>query len=245
MPVLRVAVFSNSVAAEEKIRIAAANSTCVSIKNAGAIFAKDNDAAFEYVCKSSGRLAKGLMGGAIEADYYISANKQWMDRMVEAERIDRDAVKSLWGNRLVVAAPIGASVSLDAWEDLGGSDIKTILIGDPSTAPFGRYAKQAMQKSGIWDAVRTKIETKKHITLLAETLGEREKGTVGVLFATNLTDRLAKLLEAPGDLHPAIRYYSAPLKGKQTKPAVAAFMAFLETEPALAAFENEGFKVGK
>lgn len=234
---------SLSTAAAGDITIAAANSTCDALRKVGTAFSERHGVGVTYICKSSGLLANGLKGGAIKADYYISASKEWMDKAVEAGLVEQKEVRSLWSNVLVVAAPRSSTLTLDSWEKLDSPSIKQILIGDPSTAPFGRYAKQAMETSGLWAKVRPRIATAKNIALLAQTLAAAEEGSVGILFATSLVETLRPLVRVPVNRHDSIRYYSGPLKGRGSDGAVAAFMAFLDGASGDKIFHEAGFEV--
>lgn len=226
-----------------ELTIAAANSTCAAVKTVGEQYSSTRNLKINYICKSSGLLAKGIRGGAIQPDIYISANKQWMDYMVKGGLVAADKVISPWGNRLVISAPADSPLEINTWNDLVSDKIKTILIGDPGTAPFGRYAKQAMKNSGIWEQARQKITTKKHITLLAETLAQSDNETVGILFSTNLTDRLRSIYPIDPSLHPAIRYYMAPLEQSSDLPAATALIDYICGDPGMVIFETAGFNV--
>jgi len=227
----------------DKLTIAAANSTCTAIKAVGAAFTVQSNIKMEYICKSSGRLAKGLKGGAITAHYYISANAKWMDDMVDAGLVQRSAVKSHWGNELVVAAPQGSSLQLTALSDLISDKVENVFIGDPSTAPFGRYAKQALVDSGVWEVVKLKTTTQKHVTLLAKNLAQANSGAVGILFSTNLTPNLHPLFTIEQNLHDPIHYFSGPLVTAESQKHVKTFSAFLTTETAQRLFRERGFKI--
>lgn len=244
LPILAVytLMFAGAVHASD-ITLAAANSTCATIKAVGEQFSQTHDIKINYICKSSGLLAKGIRGGAIQADIYISANKHWMDYMIQGGFVAADKVISPWGNRLVVGAPANSPLELHEWNDLTSDKIKKILIGDPSTAPFGRYAKQAMQKTGIWERVKQKITTKKHITLLAETLAHSDNNTVGILFSTNLSDRVRPLYSIDPSWHPDIRYYMAPVEQSAGKSATADLLDFIRSDPGIEIFKTAGFDV--
>jgi molybdate transport system substrate-binding protein len=232
----------NAVAGE--LTLAVANSTCNAIKKVGELYRQQHtDLALKYICKSSGRLAKGLNGESIEADIYISANKKWMDYMIAAELVLPGQVISAWGNELVVASPSHSNITNFSWEDLASKGIELILIGDPSTAPFGRYAKQSLTSSGLWKQVKLKIQTKKHITLLAEALSEASPNSVGILFLSNVSESLRVMHNIPSSMHDPIRYYLAPLKKVQLQPQVISFLNFIQSEPAQTVFLNEGFKI--
>jgi molybdate transport system substrate-binding protein len=227
----------------ETINLAVANSTCMAIKQVGDDYTKRTGTAINYICKSSGRLAKGLNGNTIKADIYISANRKWMDYMLEHGLIDEKNITSPWGNELVVAAPASSPLTLKEWEALTGEDVQTILIGDPGTAPFGRYAKEALKNTSLWNNVRVKIITKKHITLLADTLAESDANTVGILFMSNITDKHKLLLRVDSAWHSPIRYFMGPLGNATDRPEVAGLVNFIQESASIEVFRLAGFKV--
>ena len=111
-----------------ELTLAVANSTCNAIKKVGDLYQQQNEnLSLKYICKSSGRLAKGLNGNSIEADIYISANKKWMDYMVAEELVSSDQVMNAWGNELVVATPLNSNITNFSWEDLASEKVEIIL----------------------------------------------------------------------------------------------------------------------
>ncbi len=240
---LSILLFSVFAAEAAEIDLAAANSTCMAVNCAGEAFTRQHGIKINYVCKSSGRLAKGINGRSVGADYYISANRRWMDYMLNHSLVEREDVVSLWGNELVVAVPAGSAIRISSLEQLNSPEVGKILIGDPSTAPFGRYAKQALFNAGIWEQVKGKVETKKHITLLADTLKVAEKNTVGILFATNLNDSISRVYTVGENLHQPISYYSAVLAGSKGRKEVLLLSEFLQGKEAQSCFSAQGFQV--
>lgn len=226
-----------------ELNLAVANSTCGAIQQVGKLYEQRTGTKINYLCKSSGRLAKGLNGDTVDADIYISANRKWMDYMLERGLVVPEKVTSPWGNELVVAVPENSPLELTSWDDLAGNDVKTILIGDPGTAPFGRYAKEALEHTGLWKNVRQKIETKKHITLLAEILSVSDVNTVGILFLSNTTDKHRIVYRVDPSSHSPIRYYMAPLSNAENKDEVLAMLEYIQGPEAKEIFRNSGFKV--
>lgn len=226
-----------------ELNLAVANSTCSAIKEVGDIYEKRNNISINYICKSSGRLAKGLNGSAIQADIYVSANRKWMDYMIKNRLVQADQVISPWGNELVVATRKESQLKISEWSELSSKKVRSILIGDPGTAPFGRYAKQAMQSTGIWSSVKTKIETKKHITLLADALAESDDNTVGIIFASNINEKHRKIYLVDTSWHPPIRYYMAPLTKSNKNKKTDSFLKFIQSKEAQDIFQSNEFKV--
>lgn len=237
-----VAMFSPITQAGE-LKLALANSTCSAMEKVGEAYLVNHPVTLTYICKSSGLLAKGLRGGALNADIFVSADREWMDFAVENGLVSSEQVTSPWGNTLVVAIQKDSPIQHLEWHDLASDKITAILIGDPSTAPFGRYAKEALEASGLWDRVKNKIHTRKNIELLADSLGASNTSTVGILFKTNLTDQLRQLHTVKKNLHKPIRYYMAPLNVSASNVEVTAFLKFMQTKAVRGIFQAEGFDV--
>lgn len=224
-----------------ELTLAVANSTCDAMTKAGTVYQASHPVQINYICKSSGLLVKGLQGGALQADIYVSADKEWMDFAVDNGLVERKQVISPWGNALVVAAPSSSSRRHLDWAELASDRVPRILIGDPSNAPFGRYAKDALENSGLWQRVKDKIETRKNVQLLAESLAEADSGTVGILFRSNLTDRIREVHVVRPSLHAPIRYYLAPLATASGNAEVAGFIRFLRGKTGRRIFRADGF----
>lgn len=226
-----------------ELTLAVANSTCNAMNRIGDLYRETHPVDLIYLCKSSGLLAKGLKGGAIHADIYVSADREWMDFSVENKLVAADRFFSPWGNELIVAVPNNSPIKRLDWQDLVSDKITAILIGDPSTAPFGRYTKDALEASGLWNQVKHKIQTRKNIELLAESLATANSGTVGILFRTNMTDQLRQLHAVDRRLHQPIRYYMAPLDAAAGNAEIPAFIQFMQSSAVRDIFRSEKFDV--
>lgn len=226
-----------------ELTLALANSTCDAMSKVGDLYRASHPVRVTYVCKSSGLLAKGLRGGALKADLFVSAAREWMDFAVENGLVESGQAVSPWGNALVVATAKNSPMQRLDWQGLASDKVTAILIGDPSTAPFGRHAKEALEASGLWDRVKHKVQTRKHVQLVAATLATSSPGTAGILFKSSLTDQLRQLHAIDKSLHRPIRYYMAPLKTAAGNAEAAAFLEFLQSRAATEIFQAEGFDV--
>jgi molybdate transport system substrate-binding protein len=226
-----------------ELTLALANSTCDAMNKVGDLYRANHPVRFTYLCKSSGLLAKGLLGGALNADIFVSADREWMDFAVENGLVASGQATSPWGNALVVATAKSSPIQRLDWQELASDKVAVIIIGDPSTAPFGRHAKEALEASGLWDQVKHKIQTRKHVELVATTLAASSPGTVGILFKSNMTDQLRKLHAVDKNLHKPIRYHMAPLKASAGNPEVTAFFKFMQSKAVQDIFQAEGFDV--
>lgn len=226
-----------------ELHLALADSTCASMKKAGAMFTQQTNIDLKYTCKSSGLLAKGIQAGIIQADFFLSANKKWMDRVVHAGIIQKNQIEKLLANELVVVSSPASSFTVKQLVDLKSLEVTKIIIGTPDKAPFGRYAKQALEKAGIWQDIRHKITSRKNISLAIQTLEEEGDGVFGIIYRTGLKDPLLFQFAIPGTLHDPIRYYSGPIHTSLSKEGLNVFLSFLKDERCQESFRTAGFIV--
>jgi molybdate transport system substrate-binding protein len=237
--------FSTTVHGAE-LTLALADSTCTAMQEVGAVFGRETGIELNYICKSSGLLVKGIRAGVIPADYFVSANKKWMDEVVKAGLIDPAAIQKGWKNKLVVASSITGedTSSLRTLADLDTPAVEKIVIGDPGTAPFGRYAKDTLVNSKLWPRVKHKILSRKKISLAFRTLEDSgDVAMVGFLYKTNVKPPLQICFEVPQDFYPEIYYFSGPLIRSQQKKEMARFLSFLNGEKARTIFSDAGFGI--
>lgn len=226
-----------------ELTLALATSTCDAMSRVENMYRARHPVHFTHLCKSSGLLAKGLHGGALEADIFVSADHEWMAFAIEKGLVAPERVISPWGNALVVATSRRGPLQHLELQDLASDKVTAILIGDPSTAPFGRHAKEALEAAGLWERVKHKIQTRKNIELLAVSLASSHTATVGILFKTHVGSELRQLHAINKALHKPIRYYVAPLNSSVANAEATDFLKFLQSRAVKDVFEAEGFDV--
>lgn len=100
----------------------------------------------------SGTLTRQVLEGA-PADLVILAHPQWMDPLIEAQRVLPSDIEDVAGNRLVIVGR-GEPIELAQLRD---PRFARIAIGDPASVPAGRYAEQAIRHAGVWDEVEPRL----------------------------------------------------------------------------------------
>lgn len=88
---------------------------------------------------ASGTLARQIEQGA-ESDVFLSANKSWMDYLVE-KNLSKDAGVFVSNDLVLIASP-GDSTDISDVVSLLKSTDKKVAIGDPGYVPAGKYAQQ-------------------------------------------------------------------------------------------------------
>ena len=188
---------------------------------------------------SSGTLMQQIQEGA-ECDVFISAGAKQMDALVEDGTVEKDAVKTLLTNDLVLVAAKGEKVdSLDA---LKTDDVEKIAIGDPESVPAGKYAKEVLDNTKLYDNVKDKLVLAKDVK---EVLSWVQKGNadVGFVYLSDATgvDDVDVVLTTDADSHSEIAYPVAVLKDSKQAKVAQQFEDFLLSDKAQNILEKHGF----
>src|SRR5690242_14037249 len=194
---------------------------------------------------ASSALMKQIEQGA-PADVFISADLKWMDYGSQKKLIDDKTRVNLLGNTLVLIAGKGSklgNVTINSSLDLAGfAGEGRIATGDVRAVPVGIYAKNALQKLGLWDAVEPKLAMVGNVRA-ALVLVARGEAPLGIVYATDAkVEPAVKIVGVFPDVsHEPIVY---PVAATRTaKPAAALYLSFLRSVAARASFERYGFSV--
>jgi molybdate transport system substrate-binding protein len=243
--VLPLAARAQQLAQDRSILVFAAASMKNALDDVDAVFAKQTGIAVVASYDASSALMKQIEQGA-PADVFISADLKWMDYGSERKFIDDKTRVNLLGNTLVLIA--GKDSKLDNLTitpslDLAGlAGEGRIATGDVRAVPVGIYAKNALQKLGLWDAVEPKLAMVGNVRA-ALVLVARGEAPLGIVYATDAkVEPAVKIIATfPDDSHEAILYPVAATS--DAKPAAALYLAFLRSAAARAIFEHYGFRV--
>jgi len=156
-PALAVVAAKAADADGEIVRIAAASSLADAAEDLGAAFTRSTGIETTIIVAPSSTLARQIAGGAA-ADVFLSADRDWADWLAGTGRLDAANLAVFAGNRLVLAVPAGAPIKTAGLEEcLKALKNGRIATGDPQHVPLGRYARNALQRQGAWDDVRSRL----------------------------------------------------------------------------------------
>jgi molybdate transport system substrate-binding protein len=145
---------------------------------------------------ASGMLARQIEEGG-PVDVFVSAGRPEIQRLQTKELVLGEPVV-VARNRLVLIVPKDSPwTGKDARTVLTSPDVKRIASGDPATVPFGAYAKQALQASGLWAQVEPKLVFAADVRQ-ALTYADERAVDVAIVYATDA--RIAKSAVILGDV---------------------------------------------
>lgn len=227
-------------AAQADVTILAA----ASLTNALTDIAKSYEAQHHHKIKtsfaSSSALAKQIENG-FPADIFISADAKWMDTLYDQGKIDGASRQNILGNTLVLIAPKNQAftIKLAKGENLAKAFDGKLCTGETATVPAGKYAKEALEKLSMWEAIKTRVVGTEDVRA-ALAFVERGECAAGIVYATDakISDKVEVIATFPENSHTPIVY---PMALVSQADEAKAFLAYLTQTEATAVFVRYGF----
>lgn len=194
---------------------------------------------------SSGTMARQIEAGA-PGDVFISANRTWVDFLLEQNLLLDESVCKIAGNSLVLIAPRTASFSFSFGEEtsLADSFQGRLAIGDTRSVPAGMYAKQALDYYGWYDELRPRFvpgDSVRRVLLYVE-CGEVD---AGIVYATDAASskNVRTVVEFPEESHMPIGYFAGVCADSESPDAAYNFLAFIKSPESARILLDAGFRL--
>lgn len=173
------------------------------------------------------------------ADVIVSADLLWIEWLTERGAVTAGAAVEIASNGLVAIVPAGAA-ALTSPADLATVE-RLALAGE--YVPAGRYARAALEATGVWSAVESLVVRSGSVRGALEWVA-RGEAAAGVVYRTDaLGDaRVSVSFDFNAGDYPRIGYWAAPLASSDLADASQAFAEFLGSDEAVAIFVAEGFR---
>jgi molybdate transport system substrate-binding protein len=191
---------------------------------------------------ASGHLAEQIRGGA-PFDVFLSADRKRVEELETEQIVVPESVHPYaWGS-LALVVNRDAKVSIENLADLAKPEVKKIAIANPSIAPYGAAAKQALERAGLWDRLSAEqkiaqAETVAQALQYVQT-GNCEAGLVGRAIA-DVTEVRAVAID-PALYDPIIQSLAIVAKSPNDK-AAQQFTRFVLGDEGQEILVNYGFR---
>lgn len=227
--------------------IAAAADLNAALPEVAALFREKTGKSVNLTFGSSGNFAHQILNGA-PFELYLSADEGYVHTLAKAGKTDGDGVLYAIG-RIGLFQPTGSKIQADEQlRDLGAAlrdgRLQKFAIANPEHAPYGRAAKEALQKAGLWTAIEPKLVLGENVAQATQfaTSGSAQGGIIPLSLALSAPVVAAgSFALIPADWHQPLRQRAVLVKG--AGDTARAFFAFLQSDAARAVFERYGFVV--
>ncbi|SHM87506.1 molybdate ABC transporter substrate-binding protein [Roseibium suaedae] len=226
--------------AADKVTVFAAASLTDALSAIGKDFQAETGKEAVFSFAGSGTLARQVEAKA-PADLFISADEAWMAYTVEKEAVDPATVRVIAENELVLVGPKGAEkLELTAEAITGRLGDGRLAIADPETVPAGRYGKQSLESTGLWDTVSGKLAPMENVRVALASVA-RGDTPLGIVYSSDafVEADVDVLAVFPRESHTPIRYPAALTVG--ASEGSAAFLEYLSGNAARKRLEEAGF----
>jgi len=225
----------------EEIEVFAAASLTDALKEIAAGYEKAGGDKVLFNFAASSTLDMQIKAGA-PADLFFSADEAKMNDLDKQGLIVKRSRRDLLSNNLVVVVPADSSVTLTSAAQLAESRFNRIALGETRSVPAGIYAREYLQKIGIWTQVESRVIPCESVRAA---LAAVESGNVdaGIVYKTDALEshKVKVAWEVAVRDGPAITYPAALVQASKHAAAAQKFLDYLGEPDSLKTFERYGF----
>ena len=227
--------------AETELLVSAASSLTDSFKEIGKAYeTKNSGVTIRFNFAATGPLLQQIEQGA-PVDVFASADQQSMDKAEKGKFILPGSRTDFTGNSLALITPLNMT-TVKGLADLQSAQVLKVSMGNPESVPVGRYAKAALEKQGVWEAVAPKCVMGSSVKQALEYVmrGEVEAGFVFATDAVAVKDKVKVVTEI--DTVKPIVYPVAVVAASAKQEQAQAFIRYLKGVEGQAVLIKYGFK---
>ena len=220
----------------------AAVSLTDALKDVAVAYEKGSGDKLVFNLGASSMLARQIREGA-PADLFLSADEAQMDGLEEAGLLLSGSRRSLLSNTLVIVVSSDGGPKITSPRDL--LSVRTLALAEPKIVPAGVYAKQYLEKLGLWDALASRVVPTENVRACLAAV-EAGNADAGIVYRTDalISKRVRVAWAVTAEEGPRISYPVAVVKDAAHSGAAKRFAAYLASEPARAVFVKYGFLTG-
>lgn len=229
----------------QSLTVAAAADLQFAMPEVVARFEQQTGAKVNVIYGSSGNFAQQIQNGA-PFDIFFSADVSYPQQLQSAGLVVPDTLYKYARGKIVLWAPSGSRINLSqGLRSLEDAAVKKVAIANPQHAPYGKAAVAAMQKEGVYDAVKPKLVLGENISQAASFVasGAADVGIVALSLALspNMMQKGHYFEVAPAD-YPPLEQACVILRSAKQQELARRFLEFLRTAAAAAILQRYGFE---
>jgi molybdate transport system substrate-binding protein len=222
--------------ARAELTIAAASDLQVVLPQIADRFTKATGQTLRIAYGSSGNFVSQIQNSA-PFDLFLSADTEYVQRLVSSGHAVGATATEYATGRLALWARTDRHLDVSrGLALLADPSVRTIAIGNPEHAPYGRAAMAALQQSGSYEQAKRRLVLGENIAQAAQFVesGSADAGLIALSLALSPALRAAGVFwEVPQTLYPPIRQEGVVLTRSTQRGAAEQFLAFL-TRPDIA-----------
>jgi molybdate transport system substrate-binding protein len=196
---------------------------------------------------SSGNFRSQIQNGA-PFDLFFSADAEYPQQLVTGGFADADTLTVYGHGHLVLWASADEKLGLaeKGFEALTDPRVQKIAVANPEFAPYGRAAVAALQKAGLYQAVKSKLVFGENISQAAQFAQSRSAQMAVLALSLTFADGMknGEKWEIPANLYPVIEQAAVVVHSTANKKAAQAFLDFVKSREGQRILTRYGLSPG-
>ncbi len=204
-------------------------------------FEEETGTKVTFTFGSSGTIAQQIENGA-PIDLFASADESYVSQLLGKNLVLRDTAQVYALGRIALVSYGGSGLELVRLEDLLRPEVKRVSLANPDHAPYGRAAKEALSRAGIWEQVRPKVVFGENVQQALQFVqtGNADAGIVALSIA-DVPEVKSVLVDQT--LYEPLRQSLAVIKSTRQEQSARAFAAFVTGPRGRSIMDRFGFLV--
>ncbi len=224
----------------KKLTVSAAADLTPAFTEIGQLYEQQTGVKVNFNFGSTGQLTQQIEQGA-PVDLFAAANVAYIEELEKKDLILSDTKQPYATGRIVIWTRKDSPLRLERIEDLTLDNVKRIAIANPEHAPYGVAAREAMQTSGVWERVQTKLVFGENIS---QTLQYAESGNVDaaiVALSLSIPGEGGRWTFVPAEFHKPLNQALAVIKSTKNEVEARRFAAFINGSAGRPVMRKYGF----
>jgi molybdate transport system substrate-binding protein len=195
------------------------------------------DLVFSY--GSTAELAQQIENGA-PFDVFAAADTERVDFLVARQKLAGDSRAVYAEGQLALWIPGGESSRFQRLEDLAAPMIRFIAVAQPTLAPYGQAAVEALKKAGLWETLQPKLVYANSISMAKQLAASGNADAAFTAYSLVLHERGTVLKVAPELYHPLEQAIAIATSSSRMQEA-RQFRSFLLSPAGRAVLAKNGY----
>jgi molybdate transport system substrate-binding protein len=140
---------------QQELIVAAAADLVFAFREIAPLFERQHHAKVTLTFGSTGQLAQQIQHGA-PVDVFFAASVAFVEDLRAKGVVLADSLEPYAEGRIVLATHRNRQ-ALASVKDLTRDHVKRVAIANPTHAPYGMAAREALVSAGVWDQVQPKL----------------------------------------------------------------------------------------
>lgn len=225
--------------AKPPLTVSAASDLAPAFSEIGTLFSKQTGTRVVFNFGSTGQLAQQVEQGA-PVDLFAAASASYIDQLESRGRILAGSRQIYAIGRLTVWTRTDSPHQLTRIEDFARPEIRRIAIANPEHAPYGMAARQALESTGLWETLRSRLvfaENIRQALQIAET-GDVDAAILALSLSIGGNGRWRLV---PEQLHKPLVQALAIIQGTKMETEARSFATFVNGPEGRAVMRRYGF----